>query len=91
MAEERSHKAPYHRSGVVVDDLSHCTPPAPNTNTGANQCQTLDLSNAIAAVVPGYVRALPLGFGDDHTLTLYVIYRTPSGITKEAYVTVSSS
>jgi hypothetical protein len=87
--------APYGNSGVFVEDMNHCSPPAPNTVVGGqlvtgNQCQTTDVSAAIAAVVPGYIRALPWGFSDDHTLVLYVIYRLSTGITKEAQVTVTS-
>jgi hypothetical protein len=88
---------PYNGSSLFIEDLSTCSPPAPNTVVSnmlvtGNQCQTIDVSGLIKAVVPGYVLATPWQFSDsDDTLVVYAGYKDANGITHQARVTLTSA
>lgn len=76
-------------TSIFVEDLSKC--PSQSPLTGAFQCQTIDVSSVLAALLPGYYRATPWQFTDDHTLVVYAAYKDANGVTHQAKVTMISA
>jgi hypothetical protein len=79
----------FNGTSLFVEDLSKC--PSQSPLTGAFQCQTIDVSSVLAALLPGYYRATPWQFVDDHTLVVYAAYKDANGVTHQAKVTMTSA
>jgi hypothetical protein len=83
--------------GLDVEDLSNCTSPPPgqifnNYAVTGNQCQTLDLTNAVRAALPTVKTIVPQEFSSDgSSFVVRATYQDASGILHTAKLVISSS